>query len=383
MLDAPTSRRRAPSVPPESPPTVPERLEDAAAWAWRLLVVAAALIAVGWLALQLSVVTIPVLVAVLATAALWPLRDLLHERGLGPGASAAVTFLLLIAVLLLLALLVGPPAVQQAGDLGDSVRSGAADLPAQLGGLGIAPEDAQRAVDGAADALHENARGIGSGVFEAVLVAANLAAAALLSLVLVFFFLKDGPQLWEGVLSLLPTDRREDLDKDGRAAFASLSGFVRAQALVATIDAIGIGLAVALVGVPLALPIAVLTFVLAFVPVLGAIVSGAVASLVALAFGGLGDGLIVLGACVLVQQLEGNVFFPLLVSRSVQMHPVVVLLALASGATLAGIGGAIVAVPIAAAVTGVRNERRSRAMAPDPPDSVGAVPAAPAREPAV
>ncbi|WP_372788869.1 AI-2E family transporter [Paraconexibacter sp.] len=380
MHDAPTSRRRAPSVPPEQQPSIPPRLDDAAAWAWRLLVVATAAVGVGWLALQLSVVTLPVLVALLATAALWPVRAALSERGLGPASAAAITFLVLVAILLVLAVLVGPPAIKQAGDLGESVRSGAADLPAQLGGLGISREDAERAVDGAADALHDNARAIGFGVFEAVLVAANVAAATLLALVLVFFFLKDGPQLWNGVLGLLPADRRDDLDKDGRAAFASLSGYVRAQALVATIDAVGIGLAVALVGVPLALPIAVLTFVLAFIPVVGAIISGAVAALVALAFGGLGDAIVVLGAVVLVQQLEGNVFFPLLVSRSVELHPVVVLLALASGATLAGIGGAVVAVPVAAALSGVRNERRSRAMAPDAPDVVGEVPAAPAPE---
>lgn len=322
--------------------------------------------AAGWVALRFSVVTLPVFAALLVSAALWPVRMALHGRGLGQTGAAAVTFLLLVALILVLALAVGPPVAMQAGDLDESVRTGAADLPAKLGGLGIDPKDAEEAVDGALDSLHDHAGAIGSGALDAVLAAANVFAAALLALVLVFFFLKDGPRLWSGVLDLLPRERRPDVDKDGRAAFAALSGYIRAQALVATIDAIGIGLAVALVGAPLALPIAVLTFVLAFVPVVGAIVSGAVAALVALTFGGLGDALVVVAAVVLVQQLEGNVLFPLLVGRSVQMHPVVVLLSLATGAALAGVTGAVIAVPFMAAVTGVRNERRSRAIAPDP-----------------
>lgn len=366
MPNEPSSPGHHPIVDPDALPSVPERLEHAAAWSWRILLLGATGVAVGWVTLRLSVVTLPVFAALLLSAALWPVRMTLRDRGLGHTGAALTCFLLLVALVLVLVLLVGPPVAMQAGDLDETVRSGAADLPGKLGGLGIDPDDAQRAVDGAVDSLQDHAGVIGSGALEAVLAAANVAAAALLTLVLVFFFLKDGPRLWAGVLDLLPRERRDNVDKDGRAAFAALSSYIRAQALVATIDAIGIGLAVALVGAPLALPIAVLTFVLAFVPVVGAIVSGAVAALVALTFGGLGDALVVVVVVLLVQQLEGNVLFPLLVGRSVQMHPVVVLLSLATGAALAGVTGAVVAVPLMAAVTGVRNERRSRAIAPDP-----------------
>lgn len=366
MLHEPSVPEPRTTVDPVGAPSVPERLEHAAAWTWRILLLAGAAVLTGWIALRFSVVTLPVFAALLVTAALWPVRSALHDRGMGATGAALVAFLLLIALVLVLALLVGPPVAMQAGELDESVRSGAADLPAKLGGLGIDPDDAQRAVDGAVDSLRDHAGVIGSGALDAALAAANVVAAILLALVLVFFFLKDGPRLWAGVLELLPRERRSDVDKDGYAAFAALSGYIRAQALVATIDAIGIGLAVALVGAPLALPIAVLTFVLAFIPVVGAIASGLVAALVALTFGGLGDALIVVAAVLLVQQLEGNVLFPLLVGRSVQMHPVVVLLSLATGAALAGVTGALVAVPLMAAVTGVRNERRSRAIAPDP-----------------
>ncbi|PTL60486.1 AI-2E family transporter [Paraconexibacter algicola] len=362
-------------------PAVPPRLDVAAAWAWRLLVLAAAVVALGWVAFRLQVVTLPLVVALLVTSALWPLTAALRRRGWGAAGAATATFLLLLAGLALLLALVVVPAVTQAGDLEDSVRSGAANLPSELGGLGITREDAQRAVDGAADALHDNAREIGSGAFRVALAAASLVGAAIFALVLVFFFLKDGPRLWGSLVRLLPPERRLEIDQDGRAAFASLSGFIRAQALVATVDAIGIGLAVALVGAPLALPIAVLTFVLAFVPVVGAIVSGLVAVLVALGFGGLTDALIVLGAVVLVQQLEGNALFPLLVGRSVSLHPVVVLVALGCGGTLAGVGGAVVAVPVVAAVAGVRTERRSRAIAPRPPVRPLEGPGAPAPAP--
>lgn len=377
MLHEPTTTSGSPLAPREPQPSIPARLEHATGWAWRLLVLAAAVGAVGWLAFRLQVVTIPLFVALLLTAALWPVTAALRARGWSPAAAATATFLALVAVLMVLVLLVVVPAATQAGQLEDSVRSGAANLPSEIGGLGITEADAQRAVDGAADALHDNARTIGSGAFQIAMAAASLTAAALFALVLVFFFLKDGPRLWHSMVGLLPPERRTEAHQDAQAAFAALSSFIRAQALVATIDAFGIGLAVAAVGAPLALPIAVLTFVLAFVPVLGAIVSGAVAALVATAFGGLADGLVVLGAAVLVQQLEGNALFPLLVGRSVRLHPVVVLLALTCGGALAGIGGAVVAVPLVAAAAGVRTERRSRAIAPDPPPSTAAAAAGP------
>lgn len=346
---------------------MPASLDTAAAWAWRLLVVGAVLAIAGWVALRLAIVTVPVLAATLFTAALWPLVDRLRRRGWSDTAAGTAAFLCLVSVFLIVVVAIVPAVVSEGGDLEDSVRQGAGDLPGALGGFGITREDAEKAVDGAIDALHDNARGIGSGVFEAVLLAANLAAAAVLSLVLAFFFLKDGPHLWRSLLRLVPGQYREDVHASGVAAFSSLSGYVRGQAVVALIDAVGIGLALVIVGVPLVLPVATLTFVLAFVPVLGAIVSGAVAALVALAFGGVTDMLVVLGAVVLVQQLEGNVLFPVIVGRSVSVHPVAVLLALATGAAIAGILGALIAIPLVAAATGAITERLSRLSAPEPP----------------
>ena len=167
-------------------------------------------------------------------------------------------------------------------------------------------------------------------------------------MVLVFFFIRDGAQIWGWVVDLFPSRVRPDAHAVGRRSWSALSGYVRGMALVALVDAVLIGLALAIIGVPLVVPLMALTFFGAFVPLVGAFVAGLVAALVALVSRGLVAALLVTGAIVVIQQLEGDLIYPQVVGRSVNLHPVAVLLAVAAGAVLGGIAGAVLAVPAAA-----------------------------------
>jgi len=179
----------------------------------------------------------------------------------------------------------------------------------------------------------------------AVTLAAAIGGIALVVFVLVFF-LSEGDRIWRFVLRAVPDDKRSRADRAGRAAFGSLGSFGRATILVAIVDAVAIGIGMAIVGVPLVIPLASLIFLGAFVPYVGATVSGLIAALVALVSGGLFHALIVTGIVVGVQFLEGNALQPLIMGKAVRLHPVAVILAVSVGITVWGIPGALLAVPI-------------------------------------
>jgi putative heme transporter len=178
--------------------------------------------------------------------------------------------------------------------------------------------------------------------------------------VLTFFFLKDGTRLWDWVVELFHEDRQPVLREVGDRSWAVLSAYVRGVFLVACIDAVLIGAALLIVGVPVAMPLIVLTFVAAFFPILGAFVAGAAAVLVALVANGTVAALVILAVIVAVQQLEGNVFYPVVVGRKLRLHPVGILLALTAGGVLAGVAGAFLAVPVAAVTAAVIDYTRER-----------------------
>ena len=178
--------------------------------------------------------------------------------------------------------------------------------------------------------------------------ALEVVAAVLLAVVVLFLLLKDGGRIWGWVVHLVPDDQRARVDDAGRQGWGALTAYVRGTVLVAAVDAGGIGIALLVLGVPLALPLIVLTFLGAFVPIVGATVAGAAAVLVALVGGGLTDALLVLGAVLVVQQMEGNVLQPLIMGRALRLHPLVILLSVASAGLLGGIAGAVAAVPVVA-----------------------------------
>ena len=190
-----------------------------------------------------------------------------------------------------------------------------------------------------------------------------------LALFALIFFLYDGRRIWRFLLRAMPAGSgRDRIDVAGDRAFATLVGYTRATVLVAVVDGVAIGLGLWIVGVPLVIPLAALTFLAAFIPTVGAVVSGAVAVLVALVTLGPIQALIILGVVIGVQQLEGNVLQPLLLGRAVQLHPLAVALAVAAGVVVAGIIGALLAVPLLAVVNSVM--RSMNASAEQSPDEV-------------
>jgi putative heme transporter len=243
-----------------------------------------------------------------------------------------------------------PAFVSQAEELADSITAAVDDIEAWVrdGPFGLTPAQVEDLRGGADDVSGSEV--LQSGVSSGVPIVVQVFTQALLTIFFTFFVLKDGDRMWAWVLQRTGDSRRATVDAMGHEAMAALSGYVRGTALVALIDAVFIGLGFLVLGIPLVLPIALLTFFAAFIPIVGAVASGAVGVLIALADGGVTKAALALGVVLLVQQLEGNVVQPLAVGRSVRLHPIVTIGAVAVGGTLGGIVGAFVAVPIVAVV---------------------------------
>ena len=310
-----------------------------------VLLIAAVVFLAARLLVRLAPVTLAVVAALLLAALLMPAVDGLTRLRVPRGLAALAGVLGLLVVLVGPLVLVGQQVSGQFGDLRGRLDEGIAGVRDWVTGTLPVSEQQfdqlwQRAPDAATGAAPSPASG-------AALVTEVLGA-ALLALVLLFFLLKDGHRMWSWLLGRVPASRRGRVDAAGSAGWHALAGYVRGTVIVAAVDAVGIGLALLLVGVPLAVPLALLTFVAAFVPIIGATVAGAAAVLVALVANGPTQALIILAAVVVVQQAEGNLLEPLVMGRAVRLHPAVILLAVAAGTVLAGVAGALVAVPVAA-----------------------------------
>jgi putative heme transporter len=341
---------------------VPSWLATSAAWAWRLLALLAASSVVLWLLIRLYLVSLPVIIAlILATLCVPPARAL-EARGLHRTASAAVVVIGGVIALGGLFAALTPAFIAQVQELRPTVIDAIDQLFVFLetGPLGWDREEVMGFLEQGLQAAQERGGEIASQVVSGAAIAVQGVAALTLAIVLLFFFVKDGEQLVAWLLARTPADHQETMRAVGRRAWTALAGFVRGTAAVALIDAIGIGVGLAIVGVPLVLPIAVLVFLGGFIPVIGAFVTGLLAVLVALAAGGLQQALIVFAIVLAVQQIESNVLQPVIMRRAVSLHPVVILAALTAGATLTGVIGAFLAVPIAAVVAAVGNELRLR-----------------------
>jgi predicted PurR-regulated permease PerM len=337
---------------------VPRGLAVASAIALRLLIVAGGVVLVALGASRLMMVVLPVIIALLLTTLLASGARRLEARGWRPSwAAAAVTFLALLVFFGMWALII-PGVLSQSDDLFANLQDGAGKAVSVLEPLGVGRADLDKAIDDGLSSVQGSA--VANEVLTGAVLLTKWAAAVILIVVLTFFFVKDGARLWEWVLELFHEDRQPVLREVGERSWAALSAYVQGVVMVATIDAVLIGLALVIVGVPVAMPLIVLTFVAAFFPVVGAFVAGAAAVLVALVANGLGAALVILAVIVAVQQLEGNVFYPVVVGRKLQLHPVGILLALTAGGVLAGVVGAFLAVPVAAVTGAVLNYTRER-----------------------
>ncbi|HWT26205.1 MAG TPA: AI-2E family transporter [Solirubrobacteraceae bacterium] len=327
---------------------VPHGIAVASAIALRLFVLAGALYALGIVAGKLLLAVLPVVVGVLLATLLTPLAGRLRRAGARPTAAAAIAVAAASLVLLGLLGLVIPAVVSQLAELGSNLEAGTRKVARILEPLGVTAGEVDRAIDRAIQDLESSQGRIVGGVVTGAVLVTQWAAAALLTLVLTFFFVKDGARLWDWVVCFFSDDKRPFVSEVGHRAWDVLSAYVRGVVIVAVVDALLIGIALVVLGVPLAVPLIVLTFLAAFFPIVGAVLAGAAAVLVALVVNGFVTALVLTAVIVGIQQLEGNVLYPVVVGRRLSLHPVAILLALTAGGILGGVAGAFLAVPVAA-----------------------------------
>jgi predicted PurR-regulated permease PerM len=337
---------------------VPRGLAVASAITLRTLIVVGGIVLLALFAKRMMVVVIPVIVALLLATLLAPLACWLCKRGMRPAlASALAVGLALLAFVGLWGLVI-PPFVSQVPDVVENVQQGAGKLGDAAAPLGLSDREVQDAIQKARDQMQGGQ--VAGKVLTGAMLLVQWAAAVILIVVLTFFFIKDGTQIRDWVVCLFAEPRRPVLRDISERAWSALATYVQGVFLVATIDAVLIGIVLLLVGVPIAFPLIVLTFLAAFFPIVGAVLAGAAAVLVALVSGGFVDAAIVLVAIIAIQQLEGNVFYPMVVGKRLQLHPVAILLALTAGGVLAGVAGAFLAIPVAAVVSAVLDYVRTR-----------------------
>jgi predicted PurR-regulated permease PerM len=258
--------------------------------------------------------------------------------------------------------LIVPPFAIRIGALGDNLEQGVRQVAYSVAHdvAGVSRRSSDRAVDSLITSIQAHRGRVAGDVVTGATVAVTAAGGVVLTLFLTFFLIKDGSRIWTWMVGLLPWERRPGADRWGQEAIRRLGTYIRGICFVATVDAVFIGLALVLVGVPLALPLIVLTWVAAFFPIVGATVAGVAAVLVALVAHGLGAALIVAAAVIAVQQLEGNVLYPVVVGPRMNLHPLAILLGVTLGGTLAGVPGAFLAVPVAIVASVTLAQRSGR-----------------------
>lgn len=347
-------------------PPVATNVDRAAGWAWRLLACTALVALVAVLLWFLQVIVLPTLIALTIAPALTPVAGRLRAWRFGRSAAGFALLLGLVVVSGMIAI-VTTSVLEEYDELKESVGSAVDDITARLEGepfnLSFADRTEFRS------SLSESWGSISGYLATGAQVGAGLLAGVVLAVALLYFILRDGAEFWRWIVARFSPESRPTVDRAGRRAWAVLGGFVRGTALIAAIDATLIGVGLWLLGVPLAFALAVLVFLGAFVPFVGALISGLVAVLVAFADAGWEIALATLAIVVAVQFLEGNFLQPIIQSRTVDLHPAVILLAVAAGASLFGILGAYLAVPataVAFAVVASLEAERSKVL-PAPP----------------
>ncbi|MCW2704315.1 MAG: conserved rane protein of unknown function [Blastococcus sp.] len=354
-------------TPPES--GVPDGLRTAAAWSWRFIVVIAGFYVLLYAAAYVAVVVVPVIVALLLAALLQPGAAYLVRHG-WPRALAAFAMLIVgLAVVSGIITLVVERFSAGFSDLATQVSEGIGQVQDfVVRTFPITRNQLEDAVGQLQQRLVDNQDSIASGALTTAATVGEVITGFFLALFTLFFFLKDGRSIWLWLVGLFPRDSRAYMDEAARRAWRTLISYVRATAAVALIDAIGIGTGLAILSVPLVIPLAALVFLGAFIPILGSFLAGSVAVLVALVSKGPITALIALAVVVLVMQVEGHILQPLLLGRAVRVHPLAVVLSIAAGLLIAGIFGALIAVPIVACANVAGTYLSRRHDGPRPPE---------------
>jgi len=351
------------ATPPElQAGSVPRWLQTSAAWSWRLLLLAAALYVAARVAALLYIVVVPCAAAILLTALLQPLTARFRRRGMSPLAATWCTLLLAIVLLGGAGWLVTTRVQADYPSLVTQFKHTTAQVQAWLAGppFHLHTGNLQQLSNDVVKYLSQHKSAVEGTVVTGSKIVVELLAGVVLCFFVTFFLIKDGDRIWQWLTSRFQPERKRRAGLAGAAAWQAVVYYVRGTVAVAAIHAVVMGITLTIIGAPLVAPLALFMFVAAFVPLVGVLVAGAVALLVVLATKGWIAAIIVLVVMVVMNQLEGHLLQPQVVGKMVRLHPLAVILVLAVGGVVAGIAGAVVAVPITAAVT-----RAARALRDD------------------
>lgn len=351
-LDVP----RADSTDFQSAEDMPYAVRMAAAWAWRFLIVVATLGVLVWALSKISLLVIPVLVSALLAGLLSPVVNAMNSRLAVPrGLAVGITLIGFFALVTAGLSLAGQRLTAGFNALWTQALAGIEQVQNWLfnGPLKLTNDDLQSVLDDTLAQLRGNATNILSEAISWTSAIGQILTGTLLAIFALIFLLLDGRKIGLFLINLLPRRARPAMDGALTRGWASLVSYVRVQMVVAMIDAIGIGLGAFFLGVPLAMPLGVLVFIGSFIPIVGALITGALAVLLALVANGWINALIMLAVVLLVQQAESNILQPLIMGKAVSLHPLAVVLAVAGGTMLAGIPGALFAVPLLAVLNAV------------------------------
>ncbi|MDT7616624.1 MAG: putative heme transporter [Pseudonocardiales bacterium] len=347
-------------------------LRVSAALGWRLLVVAAALYVIGQVVAYLAAVVVPVAIALLLAALLSPAVGWLHTRAVPRGVATALVMIGGLALLGGVLSFVVTTFVAGVPELGTQLSASVDSIVGWLttGPLKLSAAQLSGAQQQALATLSANQAAITTGALSTAATLGELLTEILLVVFTLIFFLQGGLGIWQFLLGVVPEQVRTRVDVAGRRGIAALVSYVRATAAVAVVDGVAIGIGLGVLGVPLAVPLAALVFLGAFIPIIGAVVAGGAAVLVALVARGPITALIVLAIIIAIMQLESHVLQPLLLGRAVKLHPLAVVLAIATGLLVGGIAGALLAVPLLAVLNSGIRSLRSEADEHVDPDTV-------------
>ena len=332
---------------------VPRWLQTGAAWSWRLLLLAIAVYIVARVAAVLYIVVVPCAAAILLTALLQPLAGRLRRAGLGPLGATWCTLLLAVAALAGAVFLVTSRVRAEYPTLVTQFKHTTADIQSWLAGppFHLRTGSLQRLSNDVVKYLGQHKSLVEGTVVTGSRIVVEILAGVVLCFFVSFFLIKDGDRIWGWLTVRLEAERKRRTDLAARAAWKAIVYYVRGTVAVAAIHAVVIGITLTIMGAPLVAPLTLFMFLAAFVPLVGMLVAGGLAILVVLATKGWIAALILFGIMVVMNQLEGHLLQPQVVGKMVRLHPLAVILVLAVGGVVAGIAGAVVAVPITAAVT--------------------------------
>jgi predicted PurR-regulated permease PerM len=373
-VPSPRAGQTAPARQAEDPATagaavasdaVPRWLRVSAGWAWRLLLLAGLLYVAGKVAALLYIVIVPFAAAILLTALLQPLTARLRRSGLGPLAATWCTLLLAFALIGGVVWLVTarveaeyPALLTQVGHTSTQIQNWLASSP-----FHIRTGNLEKISDNLVNYLSQHRSAVEGAALTGGRIVVELLAGIVLCFFISFFLIKDGQRIWSWLISGLSAERGRRADLAGHAAWQAVVYYVRGTVVVAAIHAVVMGITLTIIGSPLVAPLALFMFVAAFVPLAGVLIAGTVAIIIVLAAKGLIAAVIVLAVMIVMNQLEGHLLQPQVVGKMVRLHPLAVILVLAVAGVVAGIAGAVVAVPITAALTSAARALRHDAQA--------------------